>query len=562
MKSNLGLLDKIAPRPKSGLGIEGRILRLVKGGAERRAIEAGQVDAVIDSATGKAFLLPEAQAALREDEAVVRSLLALSTNWSWEQDEFYRFVSHTGASSGSAGIYDENIIGKMLWDLPIDSMSDLDWRMHRTLLEWRASFRDLELRCIDRAGEMRWVSVSGEPIFDEQNRFTGYRGTMRDVTPRKQAEALAQKPIRLACDTLDSLPYQVCVLDSAGAVIMANKSSRAFAAGIPGLGAGFHEGINFLEMCEQAPGNEREDGAAIAAGIRRVMAGDSPLYHHEYVCDSPAGRCRFRLTVAVFSGDGAARTVVSREDITERNRKGATGGEPIANSLLAALSREDYQHLRVGLEAVTLTCGEVLYEPGDPIRHVYFPNDCLVSLLATVGGCDALEVGLVGREGVVGIAVALGTEFASVRALVQGTGTAMRMESVFFQRELQQCAPLRRELYRYTHAKLVQARQIAACNRFHALEARLVRWLLMTRDRLQSNDFPMTQEFLSHTLGVHRAGVTKAAGRLQKRGLIEYSRGNIRIIDQHGLEAEACSCYQVFRGIPLDIPGGQHASFG
>jgi CRP-like cAMP-binding protein len=140
-------------------------------------------------------------------------------------------------------------------------------------------------------------------------------------------------------------------------------------------------------------------------------------------------------------------------------------------------------------------------------------------------------------------------DVASVRALVQGTGIAMRMKSARFHEEFQQCGPLQHELYRYTHAKLAQARQTAACNRFHVVEMRLARWLLMTRDRVQSNDFHLTQEFLAHMLGVRREGVTEAAGKLQKRKLIEYSRGNIRIVDQRGLEAASCSCYQSVRNI-------------
>jgi len=583
MKSNLRVLDGNAPRPDAGPGFEGRILRLVKGrGPERRAIEAGQVDAIIDPSTGSALLLPEAQAALRKNGSHVRSLLALSSDWCWEQDEFYRLVSHTDAASGSSGIFDESIIGKTLWDLPFDSMSETDWQAHRRLLEWRETFRDLELRCTDRDGEMRWVSISGEPTFDKQDQFKGYRGTMRDITLRKQSEALAQKPIRFACDTLDALAAQVCVLDSAGTVIIANKPSGDFATGNRGIGAGVPEGANYLDVCDNARGNERVDGVAIAAGIRQVIAGDSPLFRHKYVCNSPAGPRWFNLTVTAFRGDGAARVVVSRENVTERRRvdripgdgaargvvsrnkkvaerkrqerllgpghKLARGG-PIANSLLAALQRKDYLRLHAGLEPVTLTYGEVLYEPGDPIRHVYFPNDSLVSLLTTVEGHEALEVGLVGREGMVGISLALGTDVASVRALVQGTGTAMRMESARFHKEFQQCAPLQRELYRYTLAKLAQARQTAACNRFHVVDARLARWLLMTRDRLQSNDFPLTQEFLSHMLGVRREGVNKAAGQLQKRKLIEYNRGNIRIIDQRGLKAASCACYQIVRNI-------------
>jgi len=558
MKSNFRMLDGNAPRPNAGLGFEGRILRLVKGGPERRAIEAGQVDAVMDPATGSALLLPEAQTALRENQARVRSLLALSSDWCWEQDKFYRFVSHTGAASGSTGIYDENIIGKTLRDLPFDSMSETDWQAHRTQLEQRATFRDLELGGTNRAGEMRWVSISGEPTFDEQDQFKGYRGTMRDITLRKQSEALAQKQIRFACDSLDALAVEVCVLDSAGTVIMANKPSGAFVTGNRGIGAGVPEGANYLEVCDKARGKERVDGVAIAAGIRQVIAGDSPLFHHEYVCNSPAGRCWFNLTVTAFSGVGTARAVVSRnKKVAGRKRQERLPGlehkvakaDPIANSLLAALPRKDYQRLHAALKPVTLTYGEVLYEPGDPIRHVYFPNDSLVSLLTTVEDHEALEVGLVGREGVVGISLALGMDVASVRALVQGTGTAMRMKSARFLKELRQSLHLQRALYRYTHAMLAQARQTAACNRFHVVEARLARWLLMTRDRVQSNDFRLTQEFLSHMLGVQRVGVTRAAGQLQKRKLIEYSRGKIRIVDQRGLEAASCSCYQIVRNI-------------
>jgi PAS domain S-box-containing protein len=581
MKSNLRILDGNAPRPNARLAFEGRLLRLVKGGAERRAIEAGQIDAVMDPATGKAFLLPEAQAALREDEARVRSLLALSSDWCWEQDEFYRFVSHTGAASGSAGIYDENVIGKTLRDLPFDNMSEADWKAHGRLLKWRANIRDLELRWTDRGGEVHWLSMSGEPTFDEQDQFKGYRGIMRDITLRKRSEVLAQKLIRFVCDTLDALAVQVCVLDSAGTVIMANKPSGAFATGNRGIGASIPEGANFLEVCEKARGNERVDGVAIAAGIRQVIAGDSPLFRHEYVCNLPAGQVQFSLTVTAFPENGAARVVVSRENVTGRkrvdripeddaarggvSRKKVAGrkrqerllglehkaakGDPVANSVLAALPSNDYQRLHAGLEPVTLTYGEVLYEPGDPIRHVYFPNDSLVSLLTTVEDHEALEVGLVGPEGMVGISLALEMDVASVRALVQGTGTAMRMNSARFHKEFQQCVPLQRELYRYTHAKLAQARQTAACNRFHVVEARLARWLLMTRDRVQSNDFHLTQEFLSHMLGVRREGVTQAAGRLQKRKLIEYSRGNISIVDRRGLEAASCSCYQIVRVI-------------
>jgi CRP-like cAMP-binding protein len=220
---------------------------------------------------------------------------------------------------------------------------------------------------------------------------------------------------------------------------------------------------------------------------------------------------------------------------------------PIVNSLLAALPRMEYQRLAGGLEPVTLTFGEVLYEPGEPIRHVYFPNKSLVSLLMLVDGRSALEIGMVGHEGMVGTALALGVGVSPVRALVQGTGAAVRMKAARFVKELRQSLPLQRALYRYTHTLMAQVAQTAACNRFHVVQERLARWLLMTRDRVQSTDFRLTQEFLSHMLGVQREGVTKAAGQLQKRKLIEYSRGNIRIVNQRGLEAASCSCYQIVK---------------
>jgi CRP-like cAMP-binding protein len=147
----------------------------------------------------------------------------------------------------------------------------------------------------------------------------------------------------------------------------------------------------------------------------------------------------------------------------------------------------------------------------------------------------------------VGIPLALGMGLSPVRALVQGTGAALRMKSAPFLEEMRQSLPLQRAVYRYVHTLMDQVAQTAACNRFHVAQERLARWLLMTRDRIQSDDFPLMQESDSYTLGVRRFGVTRAAGQLQKRNLIEYSRGNIRIVDRHGLEAASCSCYGVPR---------------
>jgi CRP-like cAMP-binding protein len=219
----------------------------------------------------------------------------------------------------------------------------------------------------------------------------------------------------------------------------------------------------------------------------------------------------------------------------------------VANSLLAALPRTDYQRLLTRLEPVAMTFGEVLYEPGRPIRHVYFPSDALVSLLTLVDKHMALEVGLVGREGMLGIPVALGTNDSPGRALVQGTGTGLRMTSAHFRSEYGRNGRLRREVNRYIHSRIVQITQTAACNRFHPVTARLARWLLMTRDRVNTDHFRLTQELLGNMLGVLRVAVTYAAGDLQRRKLIHYHRGHISILDGAGLEAASCACYQVVR---------------
>jgi CRP-like cAMP-binding protein len=220
----------------------------------------------------------------------------------------------------------------------------------------------------------------------------------------------------------------------------------------------------------------------------------------------------------------------------------------VANSLLAVLPGGTYRRLLSGLEPVQLNFGDVLYEVGQKIRHVYFPSDSLVSLLTLVDGRLALEVGMVGREGMVGLPIALGTDVSPVRALVQGAGTAMRMTSARFSREILKSPQLRQGLNRYASALMAQVSQTAACNRFHMVEQRLARWLLMTRDRVRSDEFRLTQEFLSHMLGVRRVGVTKAARALQKRKLIEYTRGNITILDDKGLQAAACECYMLING--------------
>ena len=233
-----------------------------------------------------------------------------------------------------------------------------------------------------------------------------------------------------------------------------------------------------------------------------------------------------------------------------------------ANSLLVALPRAAHARLNASLEPVQLTFGEVLCQPGMPIRHVYFPNDCLVSLLAVVDGRKILEFGLVGAEGMVGVSLALGVPISPMRALVQESGTAMRIRSAPFSRELNRNPSLRRHLFLYIHALMTQASQTAVCSRFHALEARLARLLLMTRDRMRSNDFHLTHEFLAQMLGVRRVGVTEAAGTLQRRRLIRYHRGGITLLDGAGLEAASCQCYEIVKnaGISARAVGSRRKS--
>ncbi len=221
----------------------------------------------------------------------------------------------------------------------------------------------------------------------------------------------------------------------------------------------------------------------------------------------------------------------------------------VSNTLLAALPHRDYRHLLASLEPVTLTFCEVLYEPGQRIRHVFFPTGALVSLLTVVEGHRSLEVGMIGLEGMVGIALAHGIRVSMEQALVQSAGPALRMKAASFLAELGQSPPLQRVIYRYAHALTAQARQTAACNCFHVVEARLARWLLMTRERVRSDRFHLTQALLGNMLGVRRAAVSKAARTLLERNLIRYSRGNFEILDRAGLEAASCRCYQVIKAI-------------
>ncbi|MBC7436869.1 MAG: Crp/Fnr family transcriptional regulator [Bdellovibrionales bacterium] len=214
------------------------------------------------------------------------------------------------------------------------------------------------------------------------------------------------------------------------------------------------------------------------------------------------------------------------------------------NQLISLLPRADRQRLVAICEPVQLVLSEVLCESGKPLRYVYFPVDGFISLLTVLDGKPTLEVGMVGREGMLGAQLALGVATTPLHALVQGVGSAWRVPTAKFRKELAQCPALHRILSRYLYVLMGQQASSAACLRYHYVEPRLARWLLMSQDRAHSSCFHITHEFLAHMLGVRRVGVTASAGALQKLGLIEYRRGEITVIDRSGLERAACSCYK------------------
>ena len=217
------------------------------------------------------------------------------------------------------------------------------------------------------------------------------------------------------------------------------------------------------------------------------------------------------------------------------------------NRLLEALPESDRRRFLAGCETIELAFAEVLYTPNERLNQVLFPLTGFISLIMPVDDSASLEVGMVGNEGMFGVPLALGVDLSPVRAVVQGAGSALRMDAANFCRELRRSERLQREIARYVFVHLAQLAQTAACTRFHVVEARLARWLLMTQDRAHANAFHVTQEFLALMLGVRRVGVTKAAGALQRRGLIRYSRGDITVLDRRGLKAASCGCYEADR---------------
>jgi CRP-like cAMP-binding protein len=225
----------------------------------------------------------------------------------------------------------------------------------------------------------------------------------------------------------------------------------------------------------------------------------------------------------------------------------AAAHSPKENRLLAAMPEADYQALVSVLERVPMPLGQAVYESGGPQGFVYFPTDCIVSLLYVLADGATAEIAVTGNEGLVGIALFMGGETTPSRAVVQSAGHGYRLRASVLKKEFERGGPLQHLLLRYTQALITQMTQTAVCNRHHSVDQQLCRWLLLSLDRLADNKLVMTQELIANMLGVRREGVTEAAGKLQEEGLIEYSRGKIVVVDRAKLEARVCECYSVVK---------------
>jgi CRP-like cAMP-binding protein len=221
--------------------------------------------------------------------------------------------------------------------------------------------------------------------------------------------------------------------------------------------------------------------------------------------------------------------------------------EPRNNFLLAALPDPEWQRWRVLLEKVDMPLGQVLYESGATLTHIYFPTTSIVSLLYVMENGASAEIAVVGREGLVGVSLFMGGESTPSRAVVQSAGHGYRLRAQSMKDEFNRAGPVLHLLLRYTQALITQMAQTAACNRHHTLDQQLCRWLLLSLDRLQTNELSMTQELIANMLGVRREGVTEAASKLQQAGLISYARGRITVLNRPGLEKRTCECYAVVK---------------
>jgi CRP-like cAMP-binding protein len=220
---------------------------------------------------------------------------------------------------------------------------------------------------------------------------------------------------------------------------------------------------------------------------------------------------------------------------------------PRQNHLLAALSAVELKRIRRSLELVDMPLGQIVYESGRVLDHVYFPTTCIVSLLYVLENGASAEIAVVGYEGVVGVSIFMGGETTPNRAVVQSAGTAYRLPAALIQQEFRRGGTMQHLMLRYTQSLLTQMAQTAVCNRHHTVDQQLCRWLLLSIDRLAEPQITMTQELIANMLGVRREGVTEAAGKLQKAGVISYRRGHIQVLDRPQLEEMSCECYGVVR---------------
>jgi len=233
---------------------------------------------------------------------------------------------------------------------------------------------------------------------------------------------------------------------------------------------------------------------------------------------------------------------------------------PHQNHILDALLKVEYDHLFPKLELIEMPLGQVLYEPSGLLKHVYFPLTSIVSLIYIMKNGASTEIAVVGNDGILGISILLGGDTTPNRAVVTSAGYGYRIRAQLLKNEFNRAGPLQRLLLRYTQALITQMAQTAVCNRRHSVEQQLCRWLLLSLDRLNSNELNMTQELISNMLGVRREGVTEAAGNLQRAGLIKYSRGSITIIDRPKLEKRVCECYKVIKTEHNRLLPSLHAS--
>jgi len=250
---------------------------------------------------------------------------------------------------------------------------------------------------------------------------------------------------------------------------------------------------------------------------------------------------------------------------TKKKRQPSGTGKAVRNDILHALLNSEYQHLSPKLEPVHLKRGEIIYQAAQRIDHVYFPETAVVAMIDTVEGGGTVEVGIIGHEGMVGINIFLGCLVTPDKAIVQISGSAMRMKTSDLRKELRFGSPLQRLLLRYTQALLAIISQSVACSQHHAVGQRLARWLMTMHDKAESNEFEMPHKSIAAMLGARREGITEAAGKLQAAGLISYRRARIQILDEAGLKKKSCECYrfirQQFDGLLKEVPGFMSGQF-